>query len=525
MHYTKTLIPYWWGGEIHIEIDSNRWLPWIDIIWLPDNAIKESKERLRSAFRHCDIEIPPLRFVINLSPSDSKKSWTISDLALATGLLTHIAKQYISDDRRAILDNSLLFGEVWLDGSIKTTQGIFAWVLAGIKMGYTSFVIPKECQEQCAYFENITIYAIDHFSEMIQFCMGKSDLYKSMQKTFSQNSFCKTNLPNTTTFDDIQWHRVAKRALAIAVAWMHNVLLVGSPWWWKSMLAKATRTLLPAMSFDELVEVTYLYSLAGLLTLEQPLVINRPFRSIHSSSSKASIIWWGSNAQPWEVSLAHKWVLFLDEMGEFPRDLLDSLRQPLEDKQVHISRVRWKATYPAECMFIGATNPCICGYFGDPYHTCRCPLPTIKRYQSKISGPLLDRMDILLQIENQEDKLYTKSLGWSPQANHAIDESEATIKAHIQEALERQSVRYKDSIYKTNAQVAVKDLWQYIPLSDRCEVLLQTALKTLHYSLRVIHKTIRVARSIADYDGSETIQEKHIAEALGYRAQNWITKE
>ena len=527
MLYIKTLIPFgWWGNQIQIEIDSNKGLPWIDIIWLADNAIKESKERLRAAFRHCGIDIPPHRFVINLAPSDIKKSWTICDVAIATGLLVHIAQEHIPIHVQNILENCLVFGELGLDGTIRGTQWVFAGVLAGMKLGFNTFIIPKECEWQCMYFENIQVFVVEHFSEIMHFCLGKTGLVKAVQQKFDGNTGSNPRAdwekkPSTIlSFDDIQWHLVAKRALAIAVAWMHNVLLVGPPWWWKSMLAKATKELLPAMNFDEIIDVTYLYSLAWMLTPEQPLIITRPFRKIHSTSSKASIIWWGANAQPWEISLAHKWVLFLDEIGEFPRDLLDTLRQPLEDREIHISRVRWKVTYPAECMFIGATNPCICGYYGDPYHTCRCPIASIKKYQSKMSGPLLDRMDIVLQIENQE--------WWAVLDNSrsqgSID-SATVIREKVQCALEIQHTRYKNAPYKTNAHVPVKDLRERMKLSDECEKLLQLAIHKLHYSLRVVHKTIKLARTIADYDNVASIEKRHILEALGYRAQNRMIRE
>ncbi len=527
MLYIKTLIPFgWWGNQIQIEIDSNKWLPWIDIIWLPDNAIKESKERLRASFRHCNIEIPPNRYIINLAPSDIKKSWTICDLAIATGFLVHIVQEHVPIHVQKILENCLVFGELGLDGSIRATQWVFAGVLAGMKLGFKTFIIPKECEWQCMYFENIEVFVVDHFTQIIHFCLGKTGLVKAIQQKFDWNA--NSNLwdvwekksSGIVSFDDIQWHLVAKRALAIAVAWMHNVLLVGPPWWWKSMLAKATKELLPPMNFDEIIDVTYLYSLAWMLTAEQPLITTRPFRKIHSTSSKASIVWWGANAQPWEISLAHKWVLFLDEIGEFPRDLLDTLRQPLEDREIHISRVRWKVTYPAECIFVGATNPCVCGYYGDPYHSCRCPITSIKKYQSKMSGPLLDRMDIILQIENQEKGNILNN----SQAQGNIDSASVT-KEKIQQAWEMQQNRYKETAYKTNAHVSLKDLHKFIHLSDECEKILQVAIHKLHYSLRVVHKTIKLARTIADYDNEATVGKKHILEALSYRAQNRMVKE
>lgn len=527
MLYIKTIIPFgWWCNQIQIEIDSNKWLPWIDIIWLPDNAIKESKERLRSTFRHCNIELPPHRFVINLAPSDIKKNWTICDLAIGTGLFVHIAQEHIPIHVQETLEKCLMFGELGLDGTIRGTQWVFAGVLAGMKVGYTTFVIPKECEWQCRYFENIEVFVVEHFSEIINFCLGKTQLVKGAQQKFFlwKDAWWVSETWNAwwwgANFDDIQWHLIAKRALAIAVAWMHNVLLVGPPWWWKSMLAKATKWVLPPMEFDEIIDVTYLYSLAWMLTHEQPLITQRPFRKIHSSSSKASIVWWGANAQPWEISLAHKWILFLDEIGEFPRDLLDTLRQPLEDREIHISRVRWKVTYPAECMFIGATNPCICGYYGDPYHACRCPIASVKKYQSKMSGPLLDRMDIILAVENQEEKI----ISGGSQEDRKIEQT-ITIKEKIRHAREIQQRRYKNTTYTSNAHVLVRDIGEYMKLSDECEKILQVATRKLHYSLRVIHKTIKLARTIADYENEENIEKKHILEALGYRAQNRMVRE
>lgn len=508
----KTFIPHsWCNREINIEVDSCRWLPAIDIIWLPDNSIKESKERLRSVFRHCDVDIPPNKFIINLAPSDTKKTGSIFDLAIATALLLHI--QPVHEE---FFSQTMFFWELGLDWSIKTTEGVFAGVLAAMRLWYKQFCIPKECEEQCKYFT--TTYPIEHFSQIVNFCLANKPLPTGKQQEFIEWVIVPEKENKKSSFDDIQWHLVAKRGMCIAIAWMHNVLLVWAPWTGKSMLAKASRELLPPLSFEEIIEISYLYSLAGLLNADNPLITNRPFRSIHSSSSKAWLLWWGTNAHPGELSLSHKWVLFLDEVGEFPRDLLDSLRQPLEDKQVHISRVRGKTTYPAECMFVGTSNPCVCGYYADPYHQCRCSINSIKKYQSKLSWPFLDRMDLILQIENQEENIFQNK-------STLIGEDKKTMKAKIQKAICIQKERYKDTPYTTNWQVLPKDIEKYMPLSQECQSILQIAVKKFHLSLRAVHKTIRVARTIADYDWVEHIKKQHLLEALQYRSKSWIVKE
>lgn len=523
MDYIKTIIPFWGDGkEVCVQIDSSKSLPSIEIIWLADNAIKESKERLRATFRHCNIQMPARRFIINLAPSNLRKNGTLCDIAIAVWLLLHIYPDVLHTRPKAsVLFNSLFFWELWLDGSIKDSPGIFAWVLIGIKLWYTQFFVPAICKEQCASIPNITIYAVDHFSQIVSFLLYNKDLPIAGRVDTDTNAdaTAKTTVSNDeVSFEDIIGHEIEKRALAIAVAWMHNVIMIGPPWWWKSMLAKATRSLLPPLSFDEILEVSYLYSLSWQLIGNMPLITSRPFRTIHSTTSKIALIWWGVNALPWELSLAHKGILFFDELAEFPREILDSLRQPLEDKCIHISRIRWKTTYPAHNMFLGAMNPCVCWYYGDTYHTCRCSLQAIKRYQSKISWPLLDRMDMVLSIDNKES-------GWFFGNTNKSSTENNTIKAKIAQARDIQKKRYENTPYTSNSDVSSRDIPVFMPLSEDCTSILHTAVQKLHFSLRVIHKTIKVARSIADYDNIESIQKEHILEALQYRSQARLVKE
>ncbi len=515
MQYAKTIMPYGMDGkEIIVEVASNRSLPTIDIIGLPDSAIRESKERLRATFRECNIDIPPRKYVINLAPSDVRKSGTMLDVAIGVGLLLAIYDWYVHCD----VSDMLWFGELWLDGSIKWIQNIFAWVMAGIQYWYTKFVVPAEVAREVSYITNVTIYTVSHFREVIEFVLhGKLLLlveHKNIAHTIQQLDW----------FNHIQWHVYAKRALAIAACGMHHILMVWPPWSWKSMLAKWLRSILLPMSTQDIMEVSHIHSLVGWLSHHSPIITQRPFRMVHSTTSKIAVVGGGQNILPGELSLAHKGILFFDEIGEFSRDILDTLRQPLEDKYITLTRAKWSITYPSQCMFVCAMNPCPCGYYGDGEKPCICSINAVKKYQSKISGPLLDRMDMILTIGRENG--IEENIKWTVNKNLTESKDEMKmIKDNLLYAQSMQQKRYAESIYTTNSDVLAHDIVTYMPLDKECKALLDIATKKLSLSLRVVHKTIRLARSIADFSGADNIRKEDILEALQYRSEWWLVKE
>jgi magnesium chelatase family protein len=511
--YIKTISPRGLEGkEITVEIDSNRSLPTIEIIGLPDNAIKESRERLRASYRACGIEIPPRKFVINLAPSDVRKSGTLFDLAIAVALLCCIADE--ARKHREECDQGLFFWELGLDGSVRKVQGILPAMIAGIRRWHRIFFIPADNVHEVRYVRDVIVYPVSHFRDMVAYIIEETDMIAMEPHEIEQH---ERSLWSRSVLESIQGHGYAKRVLAIGVSGFHAMLMVWPPGVGKTLLAKWIPELLPAMSFEDMMEVNQLYSLVGKLDDAGWFIHQRPFREVHHTASKASIIGWGQQVLPWEISLAHKGVLFLDELPEFPRDVLDTLRQPLEEKKIHISRVSGHIQYPAHFLFLAAMNPCVCGYYGDRERACRCSVAAVKKYQQRVSGPLLDRIDIIVSLKREGV--------WGVLGGVSQEESTSTIREKIACAWEMQKKRYAGSGYYANADVGVADIWKYIPLDDECRSLLNHAKEKLQLSLRVIHKTMKIARTIADYMGSETVMKEHILEALQYRMQEWVAKE
>lgn len=496
-----TMIP--WGIEwrvINIEIDSNKSLPWIDIIWLPDSAVKESRERLRSTFRTCSIEIPPHRYVINLSPSDIKKSGALFDVPIGVWLLVHILWDSIKHND--ILPKAIFLGELWLDWSVKWIRWVLSVAISAKKEWYTHFFVPDENKHEIECIAGIQIYPLVHFNDVVSFLWGWDLGYKSSWKILHN----ELSEEKYIDFTDIQWHNIVKRAVAIGAVGLHNILMIWPPWTWKSMIAKAIAWILPPMGYDEIIEVSQIYSLSW--NSSSSLVTQRPFRSIHHTASKISLIGGWQKMTPGEISHAHNWVLFLDELPEFPRDVLDVLRQPIEDKCVTISRAQWSITFPADCMVIGAMNPCICWYYKDTEKLCTCSLQSIKRYQSRVSWPLLDRFDIIIDINRQEFETMNNK-----------DISSQNIKEKVLKARQIQQERYKDSSIRSNTQLSAKEIKKHIKLDTTCEELLLLAQKKLSLSHRWIHRVLKVSRTIADYEWSSEIKKEHLLEALQYRSK------
>lgn len=500
--------------EITIEVDANRSLPTLDIIWLPDAAIKEAKERIRMTLKNSNISLPPRKIVLNLAPSHIRKMWTRFDLPMAVAVLFLIEEKDPQNIEQ--IASWLFFWELWLDGSIKKVTWLLPSVIAAYKKWKRHFFVPQDNVAEISCIPGILIYPLTDFWQLVSFVQTWQEMVciywhkDALRRVIEETSYTYVD------FADIRWHAVPKRALTIAATGMHNLLMCGPPWSGKSMLAKSLQSILSPLTFKQIIEVSQIYSLTGKLSKHTPLLTYRPYRVVHHTASKVSIIWWGRYMRPWEISLAHLGILFFDELPEFPREVLEVLRQPLEDKCITISRAQWSVHYPADVMFVAAMNPCKCWFYKDQKKVCTCSLLDIKRYQSRISWPLLDRFDMIVEVPREHvDTLLQREQ----------EQSSIHVREKVTLARERQQYRYKETFYTNNAQLMPKDIYTYIQLSQDVESFMKQAVKRLHLSPRVLHRLLKLARSIADFDWDDVLQKRHLAEALQYRAKHLFVQQ
>lgn len=494
------------GIPIIIEVNIAEGLPRFDVVGLPDQAVSEAKERVFAAITNSKKFFPPKRITINLAPADIKKTGSIYDLAFALGILSSSSQIYFSET----MENTLILGELSLDGGVREVKGVFPMLLNAKELGIKNAIIPFENLNEANIVSEINLYPVKNLNEAINAIEGKIEGKNEHIVSNGRSDFFNIKENNYLDFSDIKGQEYVKRAAMIAAAGGHNLIMIGSPGSGKTLIAKRIPSILPPLTFEEAVEVTKIYSTQGLISKETPIIKERPFRTPHHTSSYASLVGGGKNIKAGEVSLAHNGVLFLDELVEFQSSSLQALREPMEERIITISRASGKITFPANFTLIAAMNPCPCGYYGDDKHKCVCSDISRKKYISKLSGPILDRIDILVEVHGVEyEKMIKKSEG----------EDSISIRKHVTLARELQQKRFKEEGLKifSNASMGIKETEKFCILENKAKDLLNIAVKKFSISARGYDKILKVSRTIADLDNKESISLEHITEALQYR--------
>ena len=488
------------GYIVEVEADISSGMPAFDIVGLPDAAVKESKERVRTAMKNCNMDFPTKRITVNLAPANLKKEGPAYDLPISVAILASTGQLPLRE-----VAEYFFVGELALDGRIRGVNGILPMVMAAVKNGFNKVIVSADNAKEAAIVADAKIYPISNLHELMMHFSGQREIERfeiDLDRLFDENNVYEAD------FSDVKGQEDVKRAIEVAVAGGHNIIMIGSPGSGKSMMAQRIPTILPDLTFEEALEVTKIHSIAGVLDSGTPLLTTRPFRSPHHTISASGLSGGGSVPKPGELSLAHNGVLFMDELPEFHRDVLEGMRQPLEDGKVTISRVAGTLTYPCNMLFAASMNPCKCGYYGDPSGKCNCSPMQITRYRSRISGPLLDRIDIHVEVP---------VVKYKDLESECEVESSKEIKIRIDAARKVQLARYRDAKVYSNSQLTPALLKKYCKLDAGCKELLKTAFENMGLSARAHDRILKVARTIADLEGAENIEQAHLAEAIQYR--------
>jgi magnesium chelatase family protein len=485
------------GVIVTVEIDITRGLPALNIVGLADTSVKESKERVRSAILNSGFEFPASRITINLAPADLKKEGSLFDLPIAIGILL-ATKQITAND----INDYLFIGELSLCGQLKKVRGSLSVVMEGIENGIGKFIVPSNNAKECSLVKSAKIFPLDNLKQVVSF-LDYRDLMP-----YVQNDDIDILINEELDYEDVMGQESSKRAIEVAAAGGHNLLMYGPPGSGKSMMAKRIPTILPSLSQEEALEVTQIYSVSGKLGDNRGIIMQRPFRSPHHTISRIALVGGGNKVIPGEISLAHKGVLFLDEILEFKKSVIEVLRQPLEERKINISRINGTIEYPSSFMFVSALNPCPCGYYGSYEKQCSCSEYDRRRYLSKLSAPLLDRIDIFTAVN---------ALPYNKIASEKSSEKSGDIKIRVESAREIQKKRYSTEEIYCNAELSQRLIKKYCRLDNKASRVMELMYDKFKLSSRAYSRILKVARTIADLDGSENILDAHIIEAMQYR--------
>ena len=486
------------GVIVEVEVDTGGGLPKMVIVGLPDAAVQESRERVQSAVNNAGFYYPRKKVTVNLAPASVRKEGPVYDLPIAVGVL--IASGQLPPES---LEATLIIGELSLDGGVRHVKGVLPMAALARQEGYTTVIVPEQDAAEAALIPEIRVIPAPTLTALVDHLTGLAPIAPAVPSEHHPE-----DVVVQTDFSEIKGQEHVKRALEVAAAGGHNLLMIGPPGAGKTLMARALPSILPAMTIDEALDVTRIYSVADLLPADVPLLRARPFRAPHHTISHAGLVGGGNWPHPGEISLAHRGVLFLDELPEFSGKVLEVLRQPIEDKVVTISRAQGSLTFPANFQLAAAMNPCPCGYYGDPVRPCTCSSTMVTRYQKRISGPLLDRIDIHIHVPRVE---FQKLRDLSP------GESSAAIRSRVEAARERQRTRFAGLGIASNADMRPAQIRQFCGLDEACQALMKTAMRQLQLTARAYHRVLKLARTIADLAGSEPITQVHLAEALQYR--------